>query len=578
MYIKDPHILKHAQLVPHLPCGTPFLQQRWDLLMELMSVDPYSLSDSDLINLLEERVKNGDFKLYVQIVSEGQFQFAKVHDVIASFFLDLLFLKNDKSLLSLGPRHGKSMLMCYLTTYCYALNDGYQEALYGTYGKSLTVDFGTMIRDVLMRDKFLAMFPHAKLHSQSRGAMAFRTIAGGKFNGVGVGTSTTGKGAGPGMRDDLFPGPLIIDDPVKDMKDALSEKVMASTHQWWSSEASTRGNKLHFKLITATRYSLNDLHAFLLGEQDPYTLEYSNAWDERTNPDGWRYLNIPAVCVNEANDPLHRKLGEAAWPQMFDEEYLRKTKIDKGIFTFSALYMGNPIPEEGGLFDEKYLSWCEMDEVPSMSTVFVSLDPAFGVHQDESVFTVFSVSRDTDELYILEQRGSAEWEFPELIEQSQEIAKMFRAKFFVVEKTATGKPLIQHFKKQGTIIMKEYPEKGTPLRDKQQKVSQVLPVFKQDKVICVRGDWNYKLFQQVRQFPFGAHDDRLDSMCIGVEYWIINLRKKLTAGEIAGDGVPVNKKWREEMLQDMLDQKNKLEYDGDANSLGTGTETLTLDW
>lgn len=577
MYITDPHIIKHAQLVPHLPCGTPFLQDRWDKLQDLVKIDPYNLSQIDAINLLEERIRCGDFKLYVQIVSDGQFLFSHVHDVIAAYFQDLLFLRNSKSLLSLAPRHGKSMLMCYLTTYCYALNDGYQEGLYGTYGKSLTVDFGTMIRDVMMREKYLQLFPSAELHSQSRGAMAFRTKIGGKFNGVGVGTSTTGKGAGPGMREDLFPGPLIIDDPVKDMKDALSEKVMTSTHQWWSSEASTRGNKLHFKLITATRYSLNDLHAFLLGEQDPYTLEYANIYDEKENPDGWRYLNIPAVCINEANDPLHRKLGEAAWPDMFNEEYLRITKRDKGVFTFSALYMGNPIPEEGGLFNENYLSWCELDEVPKLSTIFVSLDPAFGVMQDESVFTVCGVSRNTDELYILNQFGDNSWEFPELIEKSEFIQKMYNADFFVVESTASGKPLIQHFKKQGTIKMKGYPEKGTPLRDKQQKVSQVLPVFKNDKVVCVRdASWNHKLFQQVRQFPFGAHDDRLDSMCIGVEYWIVNYRKN----SVEEMNIPRGKSKRVN-VNDLLDEFQKVSapsrryHDSDVD---LNDATPTFDW
>lgn len=574
MYITDKHIIKYAQLVPHLPCGTEYLQNRWEKLQDLMKIDPSSLKDIDLINLLEERIKCGDFKLYVQIVSDGQFKFSLVHDVIASYFLDLLFLRNNQSLLSLAPRHGKSMLMCYLTTFTFALNDGFQEALYGTYGKSLTVDFGTMIRDVLMKDKYLQLFPHSELHSQSRGAMAFRTKLGGKFNGVGVGTSTTGKGAGPGMRNDLWPGPLIVDDPVKDMREALSEKTMGTLHQWWSSEMSTRGNKLHFKLITATRYSLNDLHSYVLGKQDPYTLEYENIYDEEKNPEGWRYLNIPAICINEANDPLHRKLGQAAWPAMFDENYLRTTKKEKGVFTFSALYMGNPIPEEGGLFDEKWLSWCNKEEVPSLSHIYMSLDPAFGVHNDESVFTVLGVSRHTDELYILDQCGSSSWEFPDLIEQSENLTKLFHSTFCIVEGTASGKPLIQHFKKQGTVIMKHYPEKGTPLRDKQQKVSQILPVFKEDKVICVRGDWNHQLFQQVRQFPFGAHDDRLDSMCIGVEYWIVNLRKKFDL--LSQVNVP--KKSRTKNIMELIDSHREThKYDGEE-SFGTGDKPLTFDW
>lgn len=576
MYVDNPVIIKNAQLLTHRPCGTPFLQHKWDILQKLRAIDVRTLTEPQLIELLEQRIVHGDFKLYVQIVSEGSFLFSLVHDVIASFFIDLLFLKIDKSLLSLGPRHGKSMLMCYLTTFCYALNEGFQEALYGTYGKSLTVDFGTMIRDTLMRDKYLSLFPKSELHSQSRGAMAFRTKAGGKFNGVGVGTSTTGKGAGPGMREDLFPGPLIVDDPVKDMKEALSEKAMATLHQWWSSEMSTRGNKLHFKLITATRYSLNDLHAYLLGEFNPDTLEYANAYDEFNNPDGWRYLNIPATCVNEETDPLNRELGKAAWPEMFDEEYLRKTRLEKGAFTYSALYLGNPVPEEGSLFDETWMSWCDYEEVPKLDLIFVSLDPAFGVLRDESAFTVFGVSLKTDELYILDQYADNSWEFPDLIDQSVTIQSTYRPRFFVVEGTSSGKPLIQHFKKQGTISMKQYPEKGSPLKDKQQKVSQILPVFRADKVVCVRGDWNYKLRQQVREFPFGAHDDRIDSMAIGVEYWIINLRNKNVAQLSATD----SNSTRRTDIMNLLEAEKHIHSGriSDQDSFSSGTDTLTFDW
>ena len=571
MYITDPHIIKHAKLVPHLPCGTPTLQKKWEILQDLMKVDPRGLSELDTINLLEERIKHGDFKLYVQVVSEGTFKFSLVHDVIAAFFQDLLFLRNIQSMLSLAPRHGKSMLMCYLTTYCYALNDGLQEALYGTYGKTLTVDFGTKIRDVLMTDSYLELFPHSKLHSQSRGAMMFRTQNKGVFNGVAVGMGTTGKGAGPGMRFDLWPGPIIVDDPVKDMKEALSEAAMATLHQWWTSEASTRGNKLHFKLITATRYSLNDLHAFLLGEQDPYTLKYVNEYHEENNPHGWRYLNIPALCVNEANDPLHRNLGEAAWPDMFDKKYLETARKDKGVFTFSALYMGNPVPEEGGMFDEHWLSWCDLEEVPQLSHIFVSLDASFGVLRDESVFTICGVSKYTDELFILDQRGSSDWEFPQLIEESERIQKMYKPLFFVVERTAAGISLKQHFDKQGSIYMKQYPEKGQPLKDKMQKVSQILPVFRDDHVVCVRGPWNHKIYMQVRQFPFGAHDDRLDSLAIGVEYWILNLRKKVNV---------INEKIVKDRsgLVDVIEEWNTLNKEPKDRLAPSSDVTPTFNW
>lgn len=559
MYIKNPLIIKNAQLLTHHPCGNEYLQNTWDYLQSLMKIDPLSLSEIERINLLEERILNGDFKLYVQVVSEGKFKFDLVHDVIASFFLDLLFLKNDKSMLSLAPRHGKSALMTWLITYTFALNNGRQNGLYATYGKSLTVLFGRDIRDTFLNPVFLKLFPESKLSDTSRGAMDFATKNGGKFAGVSVGASCTGKGAGV-MSDYSFPGGLIVDDGVKDMKSALSETAMESLAQWYSSEMSTRGNKYHFKLITATRYSLNDLHANQLGIYDEYTGTYSNEYDSENNPNGWRYLNIKAICDNEETDPLGRKLGEAAWPAVFDVEYLEKAKKDKGDFTFSALYMGNPTPKDGGIFKESWLSWCDKREVPKLSHVFVALDPAFGVLRDESVFTVCGVSAVSDELYILEQTGDSSWEFPDLISESKRLAKIYNPIYFIVESTASGKPLMQHFKRQTmagqTIIMRGYPEKGTPLKNKQQKISQILPVFIDGKVICVRNpSWNYKLLEQIKQFPFAPHDDRIDSLAIATDYWILNLRKNLN-GKYYNKSE--NKKSQRQSIQDLVKESRAM--------------------
>ena len=56
-------------------------------------------------------------------------------------------------------------------------------------------------------------------------------------------------------------------------------------------------------------------------------------WDEEDNPDGWRWLNIPGICENEANDPLGRQNGESALAQtnpVFTPEMLKSQKRAMG--------------------------------------------------------------------------------------------------------------------------------------------------------------------------------------------------------------------------------------------------------
>lgn len=63
---------------------------------------------------------------------------------------------------------------------------------------------------------------------------------------------------------------------------------------------------------------------------------------------GFEYLNIPAICEDEASDPVGRKLGEILWDHHSLAEYRRLEKVDP--WGFAAMYQGRPTPRGEAVF------------------------------------------------------------------------------------------------------------------------------------------------------------------------------------------------------------------------------------
>jgi predicted phage terminase large subunit-like protein len=498
---------------------SPWHNAKWEELLDLCSTNHRALSESAQEELIIRRIRGGDFKLFVQIVSEQRFDFDIVHDLIAAYFLDLIFMRNIQSLLSLGPRHGKSTLMCYLTCYLFGLNDGFNEQLYCAYGGDLSAKFGRMIRDTMSNPIFVNLFPGAALSKDAKAAKSFRTLNKGEFYASSVNGVLTGMGSGPQIME-AWPGGLYLDDPVKNMKEATSDVVMASTNQWVQSEFFTRGNLNHFKLITATRYSLQDVHETLLGGRKDDKSPYKNEYDPEKNPDGWRFLNIPTLCDNVETDPLLRtEIDQAAWESRVPaKKMITKRAVDP--YTFSALYQGNPIPKSGSLFKRSFLSF--VPKFPKLRYVFLSIDAAYGLEQDETVITVLGVPERTEDrnLYILDQIGSSLWQFPEMLQTTKQIFSIYKARNIIIEKAASGVSLAQSLSIQGNFPT----ELVAVTKSKVQRFSEVLTAFREEKIQLVDAEWNYKLIDQLTTFPFATHDDRVDSLVLGIWYWLIVLK------------------------------------------------------
>jgi predicted phage terminase large subunit-like protein len=135
-----------------------------------------------------------------------------------------------------------------------------------------------------------------------------------------------------GLTGNPVDGLAIIDDPLKNRKEADSARRREVILEAYRDAVETRVHPSGSILLLATRWHPQDLSGTLKDE-------------------GWEYLNLPAIAEND-NDPNGRACGEPLFPAMWSlESLLQKQKL-VGEFSWAALYQGRPRPKGGKVFHE----------------------------------------------------------------------------------------------------------------------------------------------------------------------------------------------------------------------------------
>lgn len=168
------------------------------------------------------------------------------------------FLESDEEVMIVNepPRHGKSRTAGKLVEWVLG-RDKTKKIMTGSYNETLSTMFSKNVRNTIQEEKadsnrtvFSDVFPGVRI-KQGDGAMNLWSLEGG-FNNY-LATSPTGTATGFGA--DL----LIIDDLIKNDKEAYNETVKESHWTWFTNTMLSRleeGGKI---IIIMTRWATNDL-------------------------------------------------------------------------------------------------------------------------------------------------------------------------------------------------------------------------------------------------------------------------------------------------------------------------------
>lgn len=393
---------------------------------------------------------------------------------------------DGRIIISVPPRHGKSELITKYTSIWALEHFPEKNVILTTYGAELSTDFGREVRDIIQDKQDLLSF---KIKKDAGKAANWKTEQGGGMAAVGLGGAITGRGA------DV----LLIDDFIKEIKEALSPTYREYMWNWFVTVALTRLEPKATCIIIATRWHDDDLIGRIL----------------KHNPGGrWRYIKFPAFA--EEDDLLGRPIGAPLFPERYDTDALQERKDTLGSFFFNALFQQNPVSDSGKLTNP---DWLEIiDIMPNMANLPVIRIWDLAATENAGDYTAGALctyDRSTNIFYVLNviRRQLSSQQVETLVRQTA-IADGLDTKIHIEQEPgASGKALVTHFK--NTVLPEFTVETALPSDGKLIRAQPFLAAAEAGKVKILKGDWNIPFLAEFEDFPTGAHDDQIDAVAEG---------------------------------------------------------------
>jgi predicted phage terminase large subunit-like protein len=285
---------------------------------------------------------------------------------------------------------------------------------------------------------------------------------------------------------------LIIDDPHSE-QDAMNIDALERAYEWYTSGPRQRLQPGGAIVLVMTRWNTKDLTGALLKDTG------------NVKSDKWELIEFPAILPS----------GKPVWPEYWKLEELEGVKASLSLQKWNAQWMQNPTSEEGALIKREWWRKWEKDFIPPLEHVIQSYDTAFMKKEtaDYSAITtwgVFHNNEDSGPQLILLDAVKDRFEFPELRRIAYQQYQYWQPETVLIEAKASGLPLTYELRKMGIPVINYTPSKGN---DKHTRVNSVAPLFESGQIWApVDKEFAQEVIEECAAFPYGDHDDLVDSM------------------------------------------------------------------
>lgn len=438
---------------------------------------------------------------------------------LEKFAQDVIDRKSPRLMLFLPPRAGKSAIGSQMFPAWFLGKYPKLTAIISSYSGDLAEGFSRSVRNMFENEKFLQVFPKARLSKDSKSASKWATTAGGSMNAVGVSGSLSGKGGHI----------LVVDDPIKDRAEAESELVRQNLKDWYSSTFLTRKAPGAGILVIQTRWHSDDLAGWLMSLQAEREKEEA----EGGSPyyDRWEVVSYPAIAEE---DEKYRKAGEALHPERFPLEELLTTKSGMLPRDWAALYQQRPTLEDGEFFTRDMFRFYRPGDAPPIQDmrVYAACDLAISTKQtaDYSVFVVVGIDREQN-IWVLDLQRKRVNALG-IIDTLFDIQLNWKPDLIGIETgqiELTLEPFIQKAEHERRVTLR-YEKLRTRGADKGTRARPIQGRMEQGKVFFPAVDtvnWMEVLMNEFLAFPLGTHDDIVDALAwIGQMIMLFGIRNQ----------------------------------------------------
>jgi predicted phage terminase large subunit-like protein len=414
-------------------------------------------------------------------------------DAVCHAIMETINGTGQRLVVTLPPRSLKSLIISVGLPAFLLGRDPTRRVVSISYSDDLSTKMSADFRKVVNSPWYRRVFPGTIIvKNTDRETTTSRN--GGRF-ATSVGGTLTGRGG------NLF----IIDDPLKPA-DAFSKAKRETVNEWLKSTLASRPDD---KRVDKMILLMQRVHA-----DDPAgTLLASGKW---------RHLNLPAIASVDEVVPLsfgrsyRRCAGSALDEQREPLEVLETTRAQMGERAFSAQYLQQPIPEEGGMFKRSWFraaAHYPFDEpgafiLQSWDTAMTSNDSS-----DWSACTTWLVH---DGNYYLMEVLRGRYRFPELKKMVRRQIEAYDPAHVLVEYKGSGISLVQELEADGIKIEPYRSNLEKDVRAGRASVAvEAGRVFLPQKM----DPGTQAFLDEVLSFPGGRHDDQVDSMSQAINWW-----------------------------------------------------------
>ena len=453
----------------------------------------------EIIRKRELAEAKDNYRTYMEVVYHGRWKRAKHLDLLCEYLERVEAGEITQLIITMPPRHGKSMTVTESFPSWFIGRNPERRVIEVSYGADLAQQFGRSNKNKLAEfgsEIFGIQLSHDNASSTNWSIEGHR----GGMISAGIGGAITGQGA------DL----LIVDDPIKNRKEAESQTYRENIWSEWHDTLSSRLHPGGRVVIIMTRWHEDDLVGRLLAQ----------------NSDKWVLVNLPAIA--EEHDIIGRQEGDALWPEHgYDNDWAAAKKLEAGTRTWVSLYQGHPRPMDGSLFSMSHFRHFSIvngcyklgDKViePSSCKIFQTCDVAGSLKSSADYFVLgtFALCPDGELLAVEILRERLEGpDQPALIKRKFD---EYKPVMIGVESANMGLTLYQQLVRNGLPVIELKPE-----ADKYTRAIPAAARYEAGMVFHLgNAPWVNDLESELLAFPNGMHDDQVDviSYAVYMQSW-----------------------------------------------------------
>ncbi len=425
------------------------------------------------------------------------------HHVLLAKKLELVAAGKIKRLLvRMPPRHGKTQLVSRHFPAWLLGRDPNTQIIGCSYSADLAQSINRDVQRIMTSDEYRSLFGsllndknvRANQGGWLKNSDIFEIASrdyDGYYIGAGIGGAITGRGMKIG----------IIDDPIKNRKEANSKTFRKAVWEWYTSTFQTRDEGDAAYVVTLTAWHKDGLDGRIMA----HAKETGTHWD---------VLDLAAIAGKTTIKGDPRKKGGALWPWKMDKKRLAQKEIDVGEQDWASLYQQRPAVAGGTVYRREWWQYFDPDEVPDFEATILTWDTAFKTGEENDFSVCFTIAVTKKGYYVLD-RWKDKVRFPELKVQAIALCAEVTPNACVVEDKASGQDLIAELEAETRIPI----EPWKPNSDKVARAHAVTGLIKTGRVFLPKGaPWLADFLETMSDFPNAEHDDDPDALNQGLSY------------------------------------------------------------